>query len=94
MTGLVARFGWPVHAVRTGIEVSVVVVGWLLGGNLGPATLLYAVTVGPLVHPLLPRLAVAPSPRSLDRSPQALEASSPALDGVPRSLDSETNSPA
>jgi uncharacterized membrane protein YczE len=58
MTGLVRRFGWPVRRVRTGIEVSVVAIGWLLGGNLGPGTLLYALAIGPAVHPLLPRFQV------------------------------------
>ena len=32
--------------------------GWLLGGNFGVGTLLYAVAVGPLVQPLLPLLRV------------------------------------
>ncbi|HET9654539.1 MAG TPA: hypothetical protein VFP72_04245 [Kineosporiaceae bacterium] len=59
MTGLVRRRGWPVRRVRTAIEVSVVAGGWLLGGNFGPGTLLYALAIGPLVHPLLPRFAVA-----------------------------------
>ncbi len=59
MTGIVARTGWPVRVVRTGIEVSVVAGGWLLGGNLGPGTLVYALAIGPLVHPLLPRFEVA-----------------------------------
>ncbi|WP_369812587.1 YitT family protein [Kineosporia sp. A_224] len=59
MTGLVARTGWPVRVVRTAIEVSVVGLGWLLGGNFGVGTLLYALAVGPLVQPLLPLLRVA-----------------------------------
>ena len=58
MTGLVARTGWSVRVVRTSIEVTVVLVGWLLGGTLGLGTLVYALGVGPLVHPLLPRLTV------------------------------------
>ena len=40
--------------------VAVVATGWLLGGTLGVVTLLYAVTIGPLVHVLLPRLEIAP----------------------------------
>ncbi|HJW58056.1 MAG TPA: hypothetical protein VJ931_00355, partial [Actinomycetota bacterium] len=32
---------------------------WLLGGTLGVVTVLYALTIGPLVHMLLPRFAVA-----------------------------------
>jgi uncharacterized membrane protein YczE len=56
MTGLVRRTGGSVRLVRTAIEVTVVVTGWLLGGTVGVITLLYAVTIGPLVHALLPRL--------------------------------------
>ena len=63
MTGIVARTGWPVRWVRTSIEVAVVATGWALGGTLGPATVAYAVLVGPLVHPLLPRLTVPADPR-------------------------------
>ncbi len=59
MTGIVARTGWTVRRVRTSIEVAVVLTGWLLGGTLGPATVAYAVLVGPLVHPLLPLLTVS-----------------------------------
>jgi uncharacterized membrane protein YczE len=56
MTGIVARTGWPVRWVRTAIEVSVVAIGWLLGGTFGLGTIVYAVAVGTLVHPLLPLL--------------------------------------
>jgi uncharacterized membrane protein YczE len=62
MTGVVARTGWSVRWVRTSIEVAVVLTGWLLGGTLGPATVAYALLVGPLVHPLLPRLTVPVGP--------------------------------
>jgi uncharacterized membrane protein YczE len=58
MTGLVRRTGRPVRLVRTAIEVAVVASGWLLGGTLGVATVLYALAIGPLVQPLLPRLTV------------------------------------
>jgi uncharacterized membrane protein YczE len=64
MTGLVARTGWPVGPVRIGIEVTVVAVGWALGGTLGFATLAYALGIGPLIHWLLPRLTV-PVPRAV-----------------------------
>jgi uncharacterized membrane protein YczE len=60
MTGLVRRTGGPVGPIRTAIEVVVVVTGWLLGGTLGVVTVLYALSIGPLVHVLLPRLAVEP----------------------------------
>lgn len=61
MTGLVRRTGGPVGPIRTAIEVVVVVTGWLLGGTLGVVTVLYALSIGPLVHVLLPRLAVEPA---------------------------------
>ncbi|GHJ56728.1 membrane protein [Nonomuraea sp. TT08I-71] len=57
MTGLAAR-GLPVGRVRTGIELAVLAVGWLLGGTVGPGTLLYAISIGPLAQFLIPRLAV------------------------------------
>ena len=62
MTGLVRRTGGSVRLVRTAIEVVVVLVGVLLGGTLGPATVVYALTIGPLVQVLLPPLSVGPVP--------------------------------
>jgi uncharacterized membrane protein YczE len=58
MTGLVRRTGRSVRLVRTSIEAAVVATGWLLGGTLGPATVLYALAIGPLVQVLLPRLSL------------------------------------
>ncbi|HEX2315462.1 MAG TPA: hypothetical protein VHJ17_17090 [Thermomonospora sp.] len=57
MTGLAAR-GHSIRVVRTGIEVSVVTLGWLLGGTVGIGTLLYAVTIGPLAHVFIPALEI------------------------------------
>ncbi len=62
MTGLVERTGESVRRVRTGSEVVVVALGWLLGGTVGVATLLYALSIGPLVQVLLPVLTVADGP--------------------------------
>lgn len=50
MTGLVARTGLSIRLVRTAIELTVVATGWLLGGNVGLGTLLYAFGIGPLVQ--------------------------------------------
>ena len=66
MTGLVRRTGLSVRLVRTSIEVSVVAVGWLLGGVVGAGTVLYALAIGPLVQLLLPRFIVDLEP--VDRS--------------------------
>jgi uncharacterized membrane protein YczE len=58
MTGLAKR-GWPIRRVRTMIELGVLAVGWLLGGTVGVGTLLYAISIGPLAHFLIPRLTIA-----------------------------------
>jgi uncharacterized membrane protein YczE len=50
MTGLVHRTGWPVWLVKTVIEVTVVVLGVLLGGTFGWATVVFAFGVGPVVQ--------------------------------------------
>lgn len=58
MTGLVRRTGRSVRLIRTLIELTVLLVGWLLGGTVGIGTVLYAVTIGPLVQVFLPRLTI------------------------------------
>ncbi len=57
MTGLVRRTGGSVRIIRTSIEVTVLVTGWCLGGTVGVGTVVYAVSIGPLLHKLLPLLA-------------------------------------
>ncbi|MGW4521749.1 membrane protein YczE [Amycolatopsis sp. NPDC004378] len=54
MTGLAGCTGWSVRLVRTGIEVTVVAIGFLLGGTVGVGTVLYALAIGPLTQALLP----------------------------------------
>lgn len=60
MTGL-ARFGLPLFAARALIEGTVLLVGWLLGGSVGLATVVFALAIGPLVGRALPRLALPPT---------------------------------
>ena len=67
MTGL-ARRGRSLRAVRTGIEVSVLVIGALLGGTVGIGTLAFALTVGPNVHLFLSRMTL-PAPRARRSDP-------------------------
>jgi uncharacterized membrane protein YczE len=64
MTGLVRRTGRSVRLIRTSIEVIVLVTGWLLGGTVGLGTVVYAVSIGPLLHRLLPLLTAPRSHRS------------------------------
>ena len=59
MTGLARRTGRSIRLVRTGLEVSVVVVGVLLGGTIGLGTVLYALAIGPLTQLWLPAFTVA-----------------------------------
>ena len=53
MTGLAAR-GHSIRIVRTGLEVTVLVTDWLLGGTVGIGTLVYALSIGPLAHVFIP----------------------------------------
>ncbi len=62
MTGLARRTGWSIRVVRTGIEVVVVIAGWVLGGVFGVGTLLYAVTIGPLAQLFLPLFTIGRRP--------------------------------
>ncbi|HEY5878085.1 MAG TPA: hypothetical protein VIU11_04195 [Nakamurella sp.] len=58
MTGLVARGIGTIRLVRTAIELTVLAIGWLLGGVVGVGTVAYALAIGPLLHILLPKVQV------------------------------------
>nr|WP_300337325.1 hypothetical protein [Actinomyces sp.] len=58
MTGLHARTGASIRLARAGIEVSVVLVGWVLGGMIGAGTVVYALAIGPLTQFFLERFVV------------------------------------
>jgi uncharacterized membrane protein YczE len=66
MTGVVRRTGWSVRLVRTALEVTVLAVGFVLGGTVGLGTVLYALAIGPLLQLFLPRVVVP-----LDGAPAA-----------------------
>ena len=66
MTGLVRRTGWSVRLVRTGIEVVVLAVGFLLGGSVGVGTVVYALAIGPIVQVLLPKFMVPERAKATD----------------------------
>ena len=74
MTGIHRRTGWPIWAVRTSIEVTVLSIGWLLGGNVGFGTLAFALLIGPMVNVTLPLLRV---PEPAAERAEALEADVP-----------------
>jgi len=56
MMGLHARTGWAIWKVRTALEVVVLMIGTLLGGNIGWGTLAFALLIGPLCGISLPLL--------------------------------------
>jgi uncharacterized membrane protein YczE len=69
MTGLAAR-GHSIRIVRTAIELTVVIAGWLLGGTIGIGTVAYALAIGPLAHVFIPMLRIGKSGGSeISRSP-------------------------
>jgi uncharacterized membrane protein YczE len=62
MTGLHRRTGRSIRLMRTAVEVTVVVTGFVLGGTIGVGTLLYAVSIGPLAQLFLRVFAVPTAP--------------------------------
>ena len=50
MTGIHHRYGWSIRRGRTAIEVSVLVLGFLLGGTVGIGTVVFALGIGPTVQ--------------------------------------------
>jgi uncharacterized membrane protein YczE len=83
MTGVAAK--WPgrwfaqIRVVRTAIELTVLLVGWLLGGTVGWVTLLFAVSIGPLAHVMIPLLSI----RDREPEPVFVALTEPTLEVVP-----------
>ncbi len=48
--------------VRTSIEIGVLGIGWLLGGEVGIGTVLYALVIGPIMHRTVPALRLRTRP--------------------------------
>ncbi|MGO3146648.1 MAG: YczE/YyaS/YitT family protein [Leucobacter sp.] len=67
MTGIHARTGLPIWAARTGIEVSVLAIGWLLGGTVGIGTVAVTFLIGPLCQIFVPLFTL----RAREASPEA-----------------------
>jgi uncharacterized membrane protein YczE len=60
MTGLSRRTGYSVAVCRTAIELTVLAAGWLLGGNVGIGTLIFALGIGPAIQFFFKLLGVKP----------------------------------
>jgi uncharacterized membrane protein YczE len=76
MTGIAAR-GHSIRVVRTGLELTVLVLGALLGGTVGIGTLVYAVSIGPLAHVFVPALTVPVRQAKSSGTPSAAPAAQP-----------------
>jgi uncharacterized membrane protein YczE len=75
--GIAAR-GHSMRVVRTSIEATVLVVGFLLGGTVGVGTVLYALSIGPITHKTIPALAI-----DRPRAEQPRHSVTPTLPTVP-----------
>jgi len=64
MTGINARTGWSVRSVRTAIELTVLLAGWLMGGTFGVGTVLYALAIGPMIQLCLPWFRIRPAQKT------------------------------
>jgi uncharacterized membrane protein YczE len=68
MTGIVARFPrLSIRLVRTTLELTVLGLGWLLGGTVGLGTLAFALAIGPLAQLFIPMFTVR---ANADRPPR------------------------
>ena len=68
MTGIAAR-GFPLWAVRTVLELVALAAGWVLGGNVGVGTVLFAFSIGPLGHFFLAHLHLGETEAPADFAP-------------------------
>lgn len=77
MTGLHRRTGLSIRLVRTALEVTVVVIGLLLGGTAGLGTVLYALAIGPVTQALLPTFVVTLTAEQSGARPRPVTCSAP-----------------
>lgn len=59
---LTKRTGHSIRVVRTVLEVTIVAIGWLLGGVVGVGTVVYALAIGPIVQFFMPWVEVRLEP--------------------------------
>ena len=66
MTGTGGRGVGSIRLVRTTIELAVLGIGWVLGRRGRGRHRVFALSIGPLLHLLLPRLQVSAKPTEGD----------------------------
>lgn len=70
MTGFSMRYGVSIRSVRTVLELFALVSGWLMGGEFGLGTVVYALSIGPLVQFFLAKTIVPVEvPSEVPKSP-------------------------
>ncbi len=69
MVAIATRTGWPVGVARAALELSVLVIGVLLGGPVGVGTLLFALGIGPAVQVAFRVLRQTPVRRTVEAPP-------------------------
>jgi uncharacterized membrane protein YczE len=67
----IAGRGYSMRVVRTGIEATVLITGFLLGGTVGVGTVFYALAIGPITHKTIPALAINRRSKTQARSEPA-----------------------
>lgn len=77
MTGLHQRTGMPIWLVRGAIELTVLGIGWVLGGTVGLGTVAFALLIGPMVNVTLPLLRVSEDPAAPRAATSPLVTESP-----------------
>jgi uncharacterized membrane protein YczE len=60
MTGIHRRYGWSIRRSRTAVELTVLLLGFLLGGTIGVGTVVFALGIGPAVELSFRALARTP----------------------------------
>ena len=88
MTGIHKKFGVQIWIVRGSIEIVVLVIGWLLGGNVGIGTLAFALLIGPLVHVAMPLLNVPDARKKIE--PAGTAEPSTLVEGNPLEAEGST----
>lgn len=73
MMGLARKTGWSIRLTRTGIEITVLLVAWALGGTIGLGTLAFALGIGPAVQLAFKLLRLDPATRPVARPAPAIE---------------------
>jgi uncharacterized membrane protein YczE len=90
MTGLHRRTGRSIRLVRTLIEATVLVTGFLLGGSVGAGTVVYAVSIGPLAQFFLRFFAIPGPERGPDTGPDGGHTTRPTASSAPQSTSRDT----